>query len=140
MASPEPPRPSVRSRDMTGPLGGVPPAELLMTIERADRDGCLVLAVRGEVDLSTGGRLADTAGDALHEADGRPVILDMLAVEFLSSSGLGVLVSLNDQASALRTPLRVVVDSTRPVMRPIRTMGLDDVLALFETVSEAVAG
>jgi anti-sigma B factor antagonist len=125
---------------MTGPLGGVPPAELLMTVTRQDRGGCLVLAVRGEVDLSTGGRLADTAGEALREAAGRPVVLDMLAVEFLSSSGLGVLVSLNDDARAAGTPLRVVVDQDRPVMRPIRTMGLDDVLSMYGTVDEAVTG
>jgi anti-sigma B factor antagonist len=125
---------------MTGPLGGVPPAELLMTTARQDRDGCVVLAVRGEVDLSTGDRLAETAGGALRESGGRPVVLDLLAVDFLSSSGLGVLVSLNDQARALRTPLRVVVDAARPVMRPIRTMGLEDVLSIFGTVDEAVTG
>jgi anti-sigma B factor antagonist len=125
---------------MTGPLGGVPPAELLMTTSREDRDGCLVLAVRGEVDLSTGDRLAETAGDVVREAGGRPVVLDLLAVDFLSSSGLGVLVSLNDQARAVGTPLRVVVDATRPVMRPIRTMGLEDVLTIFGTVDEAVSG
>jgi anti-sigma B factor antagonist len=125
---------------MSGPLGGVPPAELLMTVARQDRDGALVLAVRGEVDLSTGGRLAESAGEVLREAGGRPVVLDMLDVEFLSSSGLGVLVSLNDEARAAGTSLRVVVDRDRPVMRPIRTMGLDDVLALYGTVDEAVAG
>jgi anti-sigma B factor antagonist len=125
---------------MTGPLGGVPPAELLMTVAREDRDGCLVLAVRGEVDLSTGGRLAETAGEVLREAGDRPVVLDLLGVEFLSSSGLGVLVSLNDQARASGIPLRVVVDQSRPVMRPIRTMGLDDVLVMFGSVNEAVAG
>jgi anti-sigma B factor antagonist len=125
---------------MTGPLGGVPPAELLMTTAREDRDGCLVLAVRGEVDLSTGERLAETAGEVLRQAGGRPVVLDLLAVDFLSSSGLGVLVSLNDQARVLATPLRVVVDAARPVMRPIRTMGLEDVLTIHGTVDEAVAG
>ena len=125
---------------MSGPLGGVPPAELLMTVARQDRGGCLVLAVRGEVDLSTGGRPAEAAGEVLREAGPRPVVLDMLEVEFLSSSGLGVLVSLNDEARAKGTPLRVVVDQDRPVMRPIRTMGLDDVLTMFGTVDEAVAG
>lgn len=125
---------------MSGPLGGVPPAELLMTVAREDRGGCLVLAVRGEVDLSTGGRLAEAGGEVLREAGGRPVVLDMLGVEFLSSSGLGVLVSLNDEARAIATPLRVVVDQERPVMRPIRTMGLEDVLTMFGTVDEAVAG
>jgi anti-sigma B factor antagonist len=111
-----------------------------MTTDRGDRDGSLVLAVRGEVDLSTGDRLAEAAGEVLREAAGRLVVLDMLAVDFLSSSGLGVLVSLNDQARALRTPLRVVVDATRPVMRPIRTMGLEDVLSIFGSVDEAIAG
>lgn len=125
---------------MTGPLGGVPPAELLMTTDRADRDGCLVLTVRGEVDLSTGDRLAETAGEVLRGAGGRPVVLDLLAVDFLSSSGLGVLVSLNDQAKALGSALRVVVDAERPVMRPIRTMGLEDVLSIYGAVDEAVAG
>jgi anti-sigma B factor antagonist len=76
----------------------------------------------------------------LREAGGRPVVLDMLEVEFLSSSGLGVLVALNDEARATSTPLRVVVDQERPVMRPIRTMGLDDVLSMYGTVDEAVAG
>jgi anti-sigma B factor antagonist len=125
---------------MSGPLGGAPPAELLMTAVRQDRGGCLVLAVRGEVDLSTGSRLADAGGETLREAVGRPVVLDMLAVEFLSSSGLGVLVSLHDEARRLGTPLRVVVDQARPVMRPIRTMGLDDVLSMFDSVDEAIAG
>jgi anti-sigma B factor antagonist len=33
-----------------------------------------------------------------------------------------------------------VVDPTRAVIRPIRTMGLDEVLALYRTVDEAVTG
>ena len=124
---------------MNGPLGGVPPAEQLMTIERDDRDGCLILAVRGEVDLSTGGRLMEAGSAALREAAGAPVILDLTGVDFLSSSGLGLLVALHDDGRELGAPLRVVVDPTRPVIRPIRTMGLDEVLALYGTVDEAVA-
>ncbi|WP_233159749.1 STAS domain-containing protein [Pseudonocardia sp. MH-G8] len=124
---------------MNGPLGGVPPAEQLMTIERDDRDGCLILAVRGEVDLSTGGRLMEAGSAALREAAGAPVVLDLTGVDFLSSSGLGLLVALHDDGRELGAPLRVVVDPTRPVIRPIRTMGLDEVLSLYGTVDEAVA-
>lgn len=125
---------------MTGPLGGVPPSELLMTVSRTDRNGFAVLAVQGEVDLSTGGRLAEVANDALHSTEGRPVILDLTEVEFLSSSGLGVLVALDDEARSLGTKLRIVVNGTRSVLHPIRTMGLDDVLTLFATLDEAVSG
>ena len=131
---------SVRCATMNVPPGGVPPAEQLLTIERDDRDGCAVLTVRGEVDLSTGGRLADAGGAALREAARRPVVLDLSGVSFLSSSGLGLLVSLHDEGRDLGVPVRVVVDPTRPVIRPIRTMGLDEVLALYRTVDEAVTG
>jgi anti-sigma B factor antagonist len=125
---------------MNGPLGGVPPAEQLMTISREDRDGCVVVAVRGEVDLSTGGRLLEAGSAALREAGRRPVVLDLSRVDFLSSSGLGLLVALHDEGGDLGAPLRVVVDETRPVIRPIRTMGLDEVLSLYRTVDEAVIG
>jgi anti-sigma B factor antagonist len=66
------------------------------------------------------------------------VILDLSAVEFLSSSGLGHLVALDEEGRQLARPLRIVVNETRPVIRPITTMGLDDVLSLFSTVDEAV--
>lgn len=124
---------------MNGPLGGVPPAEQLMTIERDDRDGCLVLVVLGEVDLSTGGRLMEAGSAALQESAHQPVILDLTGVDFLSSSGLGLLVALHDDGQELGSPLRVVVDPDRPAIRPIRTMGLDEVLSLFGSVDEAVA-
>ena len=125
---------------MNVPLGGVPPAEQLLTIERDDRDGCIVLTVRGEVDLSTGVRLAEAGNDALRDGTRRPVVLDLSGVDFLSSSGLGILVALHDEGRDLGVPLRVVVDPTRPVIRPIRTMGLDEVLALYDSVDEAVTG
>jgi len=123
---------------MNGFLGGMPPAEQLMTLNRDDRDGCLVLIVHGEVDLSTGSRLMEAGSEALHQAAGRPVVLDLSGVDFLSSSGMGLLVALHDEGRAMRTPLRVVVDETRSVIRPIRTMGLDEVLVLFGSLDEAL--
>lgn len=125
---------------MTGPLDDVPPTEQLMTITREDRGRCQVLTVRGEVDLSTGERLRSTVNTALQRALGQPVILDLSPVDFLSSSGLGQLVALDEEARGMMTSLRIVVDPDRHVIRPITTMGLDDVLSLYRTVDEAVAG
>lgn len=125
---------------MNGPLGGMPPTELLMTIDRDDRESSVVLVVHGEVDLSTGQRLTAAVTDALRRSAGRPVVLDLAAVDFLSSSGLGLLVALDEDARAMDTSLRIVVDDTRAVIRPIRTMGLHEVLSLFGTLDEAVRG
>jgi anti-sigma B factor antagonist len=125
---------------MTGSLGDLPPSNQLMTITRDDREYRPVLVVRGEVDLSTGNRLRDTVSSVLEQGGAGPVILDLSAVEFLSSAGLGHLVALDEEGRRLSRPLRIVVKETRSVVHPITTMGLDDVLSLFGTVEEAVAG
>jgi anti-sigma B factor antagonist len=124
---------------MTGPLGDVPPSDQLMTVTRDDREHRPVLVVRGEVDLSTESRLRDTVSSVLEQGGAGPVILDLSAVEFLSSSGLGHLVALDEEGRRLSRPLRIVVSATRPVLNPIVTMGLDNVLSLFRTVDEAAA-
>lgn len=111
-----------------------------MTITRDDREYRPVLVVRGEVDLSTANRLRDTVSSVLEQGDVGPVILDLSGVEFLSSAGLGHLVALDEEGRRLSRPLRIVVSNTRPVVHPITTMGLDDVLSLFATVDEAVRG
>jgi anti-sigma B factor antagonist len=129
----------VPSNSVTGPVGQVPPSDQLMTVTRDDRGSRPVLVVRGEVDLSTGGRLRDTVSSVLQQSTAGPVVLDLSAVEFLSSSGLGHLVALDEEGRQLSRPLRIVVNQTRPVIRPITTMGLHEVLSLFDTVEEAVS-
>lgn len=133
-------QPDVPSSSVTNPRSDVPPPEQLMTVTRADQGSRPVLVVRGEVDLSNGNRLRETVSSVLQHASAGPVILDLSAVEFLSSTGLGQLVALDDEGRRLSRPLRIVVNETRPVVRPITTMGLDGVLSLFVTVDEAVAG
>lgn len=67
------------------------------------------------------------------------MVLDLTAVTFLASAGLGVLVDAHAAATARREPLRVVVDHNRPVLTSIQLVGLDDVLALYDTVDDALS-
>jgi anti-sigma B factor antagonist len=99
----------------------------------------LVLTVAGEIDVLTVDRLraAVAAGfDQLPE--GATLVIDLTEVTFLGSPGLQALVDATRAARRLREPLHVVVDHTRPVIRPIELAGLDDVLALFHTVDQAI--
>jgi anti-sigma B factor antagonist len=99
----------------------------------------LVVTVAGEIDLYTVDRLrtAVNAGfDQLRE--GEVLVIDLTKVTFLSSQGLQVLMDVTHAAKQRRTTLPIVVDHTRPVIRPIEVTGLDDVLALFPTVEEAL--
>jgi anti-sigma B factor antagonist len=65
-------------------------------------------------------------------------VIDLTGVTFLGSPGLQALVDATRAARRRCEPLRIVVDHTRPVIRPIEMAGLDDLLALFHTVDQAV--
>jgi hypothetical protein len=51
---------------------------------------------------------------------------------------LQALVNVTEAAKQRREPLRIVVDQTRPVIRPIQLTALDGVLALFDTIEQAL--
>ena len=70
--------------------------------------------------------------------DGEVLVIDLTEVTFLSSQGLQALVEVTLAAQQRREPLAIVVDHTRPVVRPIEVTGLDEVLALFNTVEDAL--
>ncbi|HEV2780008.1 MAG TPA: STAS domain-containing protein [Actinophytocola sp.] len=100
--------------------------------------GVLVIAAIGEVDMDTAPTLGAAIIACIDEADGEPCILDLTAVTFLDSPGLTMLLDATNHAHAVREPLRIVVDANRPVIRPIEVTGLDDELALYHTISEAL--
>ena len=127
--------------DLGGGLG--PADEQLVRIETGRiahaNSQALVVTVAGEIDLYTVDRLraAVAAGfDQLH--DGEVLVIDLTEVTFLSSQGLQALVEVTLAAQQRREPLAIVVDHTRPVIRPIEVTGLDEVLALFNTVEDAL--
>jgi anti-sigma B factor antagonist len=59
-------------------------------------------------------------------------------VTFLASHGLQALVQATEAAQQRREPLRIVVDHNRLVTRPLQLTGLAQVLALFDTIEDAL--
>ena len=109
-----------------------------MTVEQFRLEGAVVVVATGEVDEMTVDRLA-AALDAAFDADAGPVIVDLRQVTLLAATGLDVLVQAQRRAAREREPLRLVVDSQRPVVRPLEVTGLDDVLSLYYDIEEALA-
>ena len=98
-----------------------------------------MVAVAGEIDLVTVDRLrAAVAAGFAELRDGEILVIDLTEVTFLASQGLQVLVEVTQAAQQRREPLRLVVDHTRPMIRPIEMTGLDEVLALLYTVEDAL--
>ncbi len=132
-------RGSLRSRPVSSDRGGPPLPEELMAVQVGRRGSAVVVSVSGDVDVLTAPRLREALDRGLAEAVGGPVVLDLTGVSFLASRGLSTILDAQREAGAT-TPLRVVVDHARPVIRPIQLSGLDAVLTLFDTVEEAVHG
>jgi len=112
--------------------------ELLTVTARPIPPDTLVLAVRGEVDLSTIARLR-AALRAHLDAAARRMIVDLTGVDFLCAGGLSVLVAIQEMATASGCDLRLVA-STRVVQRPLTVTGLDDVFDIRPDLAGALRG
>jgi anti-sigma B factor antagonist len=100
-------------------------------------DDGTVIAVRGEVDLFTAPELKKAVGDAI-DAGRTRVVVDLTKTTFLDSSGLGVLVGalqrLRDRGGALS-----IVNVDAAISRTFSITGLDQILAIRETLDDAIA-
>lgn len=118
-----------------------PAREQLLNTTTDERDDAVVVRVDGEIDGLTAPRLRTAIAAAFDRLGERVLVLDLTEVQFLGSAGLRTL--LDSAAEAMHhdgyQPLRVVVDENRPVIRPIEIVGLDNVLALYHSVNDALA-
>jgi anti-sigma B factor antagonist len=123
---------------MSDRVGDVPAAEQILSISHRRAGEAIVVTVVGEVDVLTAPRLLAAVSDALERVGSGPVVVDLSEVSLLGSPGLAALVEAALAAERRQEPLRVVVDHTRPVIRPLEATGLDQVLKLYHSVSDAL--
>ncbi|MEX7471921.1 STAS domain-containing protein [Mycobacterium adipatum] len=104
---------------------------------KQDRVGDIsIVSVAGTVDMITAPKL-EAAIAAAAESAPPAVVVDFTAVEFLASAGMGVLVAAHgDLAPAVKL---VVVADGPATSRPLKLVGIADVLDLFATLDEALA-
>jgi len=96
-----------------------------------------VLEVGGEVDVYTAPKLREKLVELVGEGNYQ-IVVDMTKVEFLDSTGLGVLVGGLKRVRAHNGTLQVVCTQER-LLKIFRITGLTKVFALHGSVAEAVA-
>jgi len=106
-------------------------------LERSDRDGWAVLAVTGEVDVATAPRLREQLIDLVNEGQHR-IVVDLEKVEFLDSTGLGVLVGALKRVRTHDGELALVCTESR-ILKVFEITGLTKVFPMHRSVDEAVA-
>jgi anti-sigma B factor antagonist len=96
-----------------------------------------VLSVGGEIDVYTAPQLRRQLVDLADEGRSR-IVVDMEQVDFLDSTGLGVLVGGLKRAKAGGGSLRLVCAQPK-ILKIFRITGLEKVFSIHPTVDEALA-
>jgi anti-sigma B factor antagonist len=112
-------------------------SDMNLLVETRQAGAWTVVDVRGEIDLYTAPRLKEQLSDLI-DAGRSQIVINLEGVEFLDSTGLGVLIGAlrrcreEDGVLALAAPRETV-------QKVLRVTGLDKVFPVGDTVDEATA-
>lgn len=108
-----------------------------LDVDTSTRDSATVLSLRGEIDVYTAPRLRQALIDLIAQ-DATNIVVDMEKVDFLDSTGLGVLVGGLKRVKAKDGSMKLVVTQDK-ISKIFEITGLTKVFPIFGTVDEAVA-
>lgn len=98
-------------------------------------EGVKVIHVGGELDVYTAPELKEILAEAVEGRD--RFVLDLSQVQFIDSTGLGVLVASQKQAQASSSDFHLVLDDPY-LLKIFRITGFDGVFSIFPQVADAV--
>lgn len=112
-----------------------PPADFAVA-GALDPSGVYVVAVRGEVDISTAAHVKRAAREAVYAGSAR-IVLDLSDTTFLDSTGLGVIIGL---ARLVRPDGDVAIVNTDPaIAKTFEITGLGDIFKVCASREQAIA-
>ena len=101
-------------------------------------DNCAVLAVSGEVDVATVPKMREQLHSLVARGDDR-IVVDLDAVDFLDSTGLGVLVGALKRVRSSGGDLQLICSQPR-IRKVFEVTGLTKVFIIHDNLDEALAG
>jgi anti-sigma B factor antagonist len=108
-----------------------------LVLREDERDGWAVVTVSGDLDLTTAPRLREAVVRTV--VGGQPrIVLDLQAVDFVDSTGLGVLVGLLKRTRSQGGDLRLV-STRRALQKLLELTALDRALPLAASVDAVIA-
>ena len=103
--------------------------------EVSEVEGWAVVAVHGEIDVATSPTLRERLIDLVSNGATR-MVLDLEAVDFVDSTGLGTIVSVLKRARTHGGDLRLVCTEAR-IRRLFEITGLDKAVPLHASLEDA---
>jgi anti-sigma B factor antagonist len=111
--------------------------EMEFTVSTREEGPFTVVEVGGEVDVYTAPRLREAVVTAIESGNTR-LVIDVENVEFLDSTGVGVLVGALKKVRSAGGTLDIVCTQPR-LLKIFDITGLDKVFGLHTSVAEAVS-
>jgi anti-sigma B factor antagonist len=105
-------------------------------LEVSERGKYAVLSVRGEVDVYTAPRFRERLIELVSEGK-QQIIVDLEGVDFLDSTGLGVLVGGLKRLRSHDGDLSLVCTQSR-ILKVFEITGLTKVFSIYDSVDAAV--
>jgi anti-sigma B factor antagonist len=108
-----------------------------LKLDHHNKDGIEIVDVEGEIDVYTAPRLRELLIDLVNNGNYQ-LVVNMEKVEFLDSTGLGVLVGGLKRVRAHDGSLDLVCTQER-ILKIFRITGLTKVFGIHDTIDEAIA-
>jgi len=110
-----------------------------MAVETKQLDsGYAVITISGRLALGGETEKLNAALNALLQKDQKRVVLDITGLDYVDSSGVGMLVSCLSNVKKAGGEMKVVGANSR-IMRIFSMTGIDGLMPMFPTVAEAIA-
>lgn len=106
-------------------------------LDVSEQNGYTVLAVKGEVDVYTAPRLRERLVELASEGKYK-IVVNLEGVDFLDSTGLGVLVGGLKRLRSHEGDLTLVCTQNR-ILKVFEITGLTKVFAIFDSVEAATS-
>lgn len=108
-----------------------------LTLETREQDGHTLLAIGGEIDVYTAPKLRDKITELVN-AGHHSLILDMENVDFLDSTGLGVLVGGLKKIRAQEGTMALICTQDR-LLKIFKITGLSKVFTIHPSETAALS-
>jgi anti-sigma B factor antagonist len=108
-----------------------------LRLDVTERDGWSVLAVHGEVDVATAPRLREQLIKLVNDERFK-LVVDLGDVDFIDSTGLGVLIGARKRVHTHDGDVRLVI-ADRRILKVFDITGLDQIFAISASVDDALA-
>jgi anti-sigma B factor antagonist len=109
-----------------------------LRLEVSEQAGWSVVQVGGEIDVATAPRLREQLIKLVNDERFR-IIVDLEDVDFIDSTGLGVLIGARKRVRTHDGDVKLICTEPR-IVKVFEITGLDQVFQIHTSLSDAVAG